>query len=555
MAQPQLQQQERPPSGDENKEGDGTLGLGDFAVGLLFGLKLSVPAVALGWAWRDPWAQAHAHTLAAAAVLLLAAWLAYDRFARGWSGLFAPLSVRAGGALPEGWSSAALTDGTPFWFHRDAPTDAVFERPRPPPVDGQVRLERPSSDESRPVAALADYGLSGERGCLLPPRRRGLADPGALLPPALGVLESLARDLPALLPGGGTAWHAAVGQLQWTSTDHDAAVAAVAQEGGGAVRRAQMVVAFVAQACLWAGSKQPLPQWLTVLWEALHQLASPAVPLPPPALEYAAYVLYNWQLLPGTKNSAVPALLFSASEEERSLVETLLAVEQAGGDALLAAVGLQKAAKEWDSEGVAQNLKGIRATLCDQTVLIRQHLISHRGQQRPPELLRLMLQLPGGGSLLLPSGACVVVAALLGVHVPEPGRTDLGDHTSHTKELLAATKGVAAAARAIVAATGGAPHVSGYAAAIASGPSVPGFARHCWEALEGVASGDCPFVGTREYAVLDAFDKCAVSLSDMHAAYCDLQARYSCSAAEETPGVSSGVRRVHVPFLASLPKQ
>eukprot|EP01046_Picozoa_sp_COSAG06_P054343 COSAG06_NODE_9649_length_1851_cov_468.516553_1_plen_234_part_10 len=157
-----------------------------------------------------------------------------------------------------------------------------------------------------------------------------------------------------------------------------AAVLAVEREGGGALQRARMVVAFLAQAWRHAPSVtaregDSLPAWMSSLWEALHHTAGAAgadtaQPPPPLALDYASYVLHNWQPAETTATGAfehVPAFLFTGGEEERMLLGSLLAAEAAGGEALVAAVKVQQAAREWDSESVAENLHVLRTTLCE----------------------------------------------------------------------------------------------------------------------------------------------------------------------------------------------
>ena len=49
-----------------------------------------------------------------------------------------------------------------------------------------------------------------------------------------------------------------------------------------------------------------------------------------------------------------------------------------------------------------------------------------------------------------------------------------------------------------------------------------GFVQHCWEALEGSAAGDCPFVGTAEYQVLTAFENATAAVSDLEMAVSDV---------------------------------
>ena len=247
-------------------------------------------------------------------------------------------------ALPEGWASSTMEDGTPFWYHKDRPAEAVFERPRVPRADGQPRLDRPSSDDSRPVPQLADFGLSEGLGCLLPPPAVG----SPLLPTeleAVGEWEAVAKTLPTLLAepdGCGTA----VAQLPGPD---EAALAALAAQGGEALQRARLLLAFLAQGIL-AGPKGPaaVPSWMATAWAALHKPHKPAT-VPPLRLSYSTYVLCNCG---GRRGRRAPLLSLTGSEEEKGLLESLLALEVGGGEALAAAVSLQEAAAEWDSEGV-----------------------------------------------------------------------------------------------------------------------------------------------------------------------------------------------------------
>ena len=53
-----------------------------------------------------------------------------------------------------------MEDGTPFWYHKDRPAEAVFERPRAPRADGQPRLDRPSSTTHAAIGPRAAGGAA-----------------------------------------------------------------------------------------------------------------------------------------------------------------------------------------------------------------------------------------------------------------------------------------------------------------------------------------------------------------------------------------------------------
>lgn len=150
---------------------------------------------------------------------------------------------------------------------------------------------------------------------------------------------------------------------------------------------------------------------------------------------------------------------------------------------------------------------------------------------------------------LEPSGVFAVVAALLGIQTQELcessmvacTRAGIPDDIKLLANLAAAEK-KAAAAKALVKAFGG-TNVPGCIAAIVAGPSLVGFARHCWEALEGASSGECPFVGAHEYAVLEAFDLCVLALTDLYDKFSQLHAIFV-SPHRKLPLMIS-----HVPFL------
>jgi hypothetical protein len=124
-------------------------------------------------------------------------------------------AVRAAGALPDGWASGKMEDGTTFYYRKDSPTDICFERPRPlgdgsepGPTGG---YGKPSVDGAKPVPELAAFGMSGETGFLLPaPSGDGdgsgdgsiTAAAGSLLPAFLAPWEALARRLPRLAVAG-----------------------------------------------------------------------------------------------------------------------------------------------------------------------------------------------------------------------------------------------------------------------------------------------------------------------------------------------------------------
>jgi hypothetical protein len=237
-------------------------------------------------------------------------------------------------AIPDGWIAGKLDDGTPFWFHCDAPDDIRFEAPHPSPVDGQPQLERPSSSTARPVVVLADYGLSNKRGCLLP-ERQVTGSERSLLPPEFHVLESMARDLPRLAEGTG-GWRTVLAELNWTHSQQADALMAVIKEGQGAVQRARMVLVFLAQAwrcapCLPTDTAPPVPQWIARLWEALHAIdrSTTDSSVPPLFLDYANYVLHNCETIRDESGRQMygPVLLFTGGGTERNLLTCLLAIE------------------------------------------------------------------------------------------------------------------------------------------------------------------------------------------------------------------------------------
>lgn len=285
----------------------------------------------------------HTHAwevVVAASVLLVVHLLSDARFLRRTvrrirrgSGVSMPGTVE----IADGWTAGKLDDGTSFWFHCDAPDDIRFEAPRPPSVDHQPRLERPSSFAARPVVALADYGLSSNRGCLLPERHVTDSE-RSLLPPAFRVLESMARDLPRWLTDGTGGWRTVVAELNWTPTQRMDALLAVNKEGHGAVQRAKMVLVFLAQAwrcapCVPADTVPPVPQWIECLWKSLHEIdksyTGSSNSVPPLALDYANYVLHNCQTIRDESGRPMygPVLLFTGGDTERNLLTCLLAIE------------------------------------------------------------------------------------------------------------------------------------------------------------------------------------------------------------------------------------
>jgi hypothetical protein len=205
----------------------------------------------------------------------------------------------------------------------------------------------------------------------------------------------------------------------------------------------------------------------------------------------------------------------------------LLCWPQAGGQALLDSVRVQEAARDWDSEGVAESLQAVRATLSELCLTISDHMKEAAATTPPNEhadsvrLLNEILRSPHGCcGALQPSGVFAAIGALLGIQ--------------------ASPQAPAAGSAAASAFPSGGTNVPGYIAAVAAGPSVAGFAQHCWDALEGASSGDCPFVGTREYAVLEAFDKCASSLHELYERLSELQARFLSRAVGSDDGCPQG---------------
>lgn len=224
---------------------------------------------------------------------------------------------------------------------------------------------------------------------------------------------------------------------------------------------------------------------------------------------------------------------------------------QAGGQALLDSVRVQEAARDWDSEGVAESLQAVRATLSELCLTISVHMEEavattpsneHADSAR---LLSRILRSPqhqGCCSALQPSGIFAAVGALLGIDAPPQAPTAMST---------------------TVSAIPGGTNVPGYIAAVAAGPSVAGFAQHCWDALEGASSGDCPFVGAREYAVLEAFDKCASSLHEFYERLLELHARCLSGFVDPDDGTRTKspqtatsmplVPPLRTPFLRSVP--
>jgi hypothetical protein len=248
-------------------------------------------------------------------------------------------------------------------------------------------------------------------------------------------------------------------------------------------------------------------------------------------------------------------------------IALLLDCAQAGGQALLDSVRVQQAARDWDSEGVAEGLQAIRKTLLDLCFTIKdhqkkadaKHIASDSVDSR--RLLSAFLQLSqeeGCDSALQPSGVFAAVGALLGIQAPLQGRgattvssAGPGGNTKFSSVLYRAQEDAAASKTPVQDYRG--TNVPGYIAAVVAGPSVAGFAQHCWEALEGASSGDCPFVGAREYAVLEAFDKCALSLSELYERLSEMHAHFLCPvvvADEKAPPSSTLLEPpVHLPFL------
>ena len=197
--------------------------------------------------------------------------------------------------------------------------------------------------------------------------------------------------------------------------------------------------------------------------------------------------------------------------------------------------------------GRSTALKQVQAVLCDLALVVRERLLAPEAKaaarSEAGQRLRRLLMLPhcaGGSEVLRPDGIFLAVAVLLGINEPEQG----SEKTTAEAKSTPAPAAVAGDGRWSPA---------DFRRGIEAGPSVAGFARHCWDALEGAASGDCPFVGTREYAVLEAYDKCALALSELHAAYGELQAHFMPSAQLAAGRKKKAAAPKHTPFLETLP--
>ena len=197
--------------------------------------------------------------------------------------------------------------------------------------------------------------------------------------------------------------------------------------------------------------------------------------------------------------------------------------------------------------GRSTALKQVQAVLCDLALVVRERLLAPEAKaaarSEVGQRLRRLLMLPhcaGGSEVLRPDGIFLAIAVLLGINEPEQG-----------SEMTAAEAKSTPAPAAVAGDGRWSP--ADFRRGIEAGPSVAGFARHCWDALEGAASGDCPFVGTREYAVLEAYDKCALALSELHAAYGELQAHFMPSAQAAVSGRRKKAAPKHTPFLETLP--
>jgi hypothetical protein len=117
----------------------------------------------------------------------------------------------------------------------------------------------------------------------------------------------------------------------------------------------------------------------------------------------------------------------------------------------------------WDSVGVLEQLNVIGDSMA--------------------RMLKLLQTLPDGTAL---------AGAKVALHLVPP-MTAVG-----TRVMLSGS-GVAAAVAVLLGVTADEAKLSGLCDALRRGPSIASFAKHCWEALEGYASGSCPFVGTDEY--------------------------------------------------------
>ncbi len=235
---------------------------------------------------------------------------------------------------------------------------------------------------------------------------------------------------------------------------------------------------------------------------------------------------------------------------------------------MLDSVSVQEAASDWDSEGVAESLQAVRESLSALCSIAEDHLKKDAKRVASDSadskrLLSAILQLPqeqGCCNALQPSGIFAAVGALLGIQAPLQGlaastapTADLGGNMKRPVSAPSAQRKDAAAAKAPDQESGG-TDVPGYIAAVVAGPSVAGFAQHCWDALEGASSGDCPFVGAREYAVLEAFDKCAFSLTELYERLAELHAHFlhaDVGDANTTPSPTLFEPPSHLPFLRS----
>lgn len=238
---------------------------------------------------------------------------------------------------------------------------------------------------------------------------------------------------------------------------------------------------------------------------------------------------------------------------------------------MLDSLRVQEAARDWDSEGVAKGLQAVGQTLLDMCLTIKDHLKQADTKRIASDsvehnrLLNVLLQLPQEDcscSALQPSGVVAAVGALLGIQSPLQGfgastasSVGHGDDMKLSSILHAPQKDASAPNTPVQDFRG--TNVPGYIAAVIAGPSVAGFAEHCWEALEGASSGDCPFVGAREYAVLEAFDKCALSLTELYESLSQLHAHFLLTVdADEKMTRSSALLEPpsHLLFLRSTAK-